>query len=153
MNVFSNKRPMDRAIIEWQSNFFKESLWKLCEFKDDWRENWRVISDVINMSETYVTHNNGVWRERPKKKLTLEDKDGIIQEAINIFAKIGVCASREETPEITEEDKEVIDAVIDCYIEIIGLVSAEDAQKCKNITQDRIRKILRGKSRDHDIII
>ena len=151
--MYSNKRPFDKSIIEYQSRMFKKSIESLADFSDGWEDNWRLLADVANMAETYVTHNKGVWRVSSNKTVELSDDDGLIEHAVNLLAIKGSSAKNGDMSGFDENDMELLNDLIDCYCEILGIVSASEANKCRNITATRVKRILAGDYLETDIFI
>lgn len=151
--MYSNKNSLDKSIVDAQVRMFRECVEKLSEFKNGWQDNWRYLSDLANMCETYVTHNNGVWKTSATQIVALEDIDGVIDSSIKLLAKSGIQAKSVGYSGLTDSDKDLLNDLIDCYEEILSIVTAREANKCRNITSSRIKQILSGSRLEHDFVV
>jgi len=150
---FSNKQPLAEIVRNLHIGFIQACVDNLQDGLGDLKDNWRALSDVVNMSETFVTHNGGIWKGCNFKPVTLADDDGLIEEGMRALAEYGKQFRGDEILPLSDEGAERIRDLLECYSEIIGLLPHSEVEKCRNITQTRLKQLLRGKRSEHDIVI
>lgn len=150
---YSNKKPLSELDLKMHICVIQDCIDELRYGDEDLMGSWRVLSDVVNMSETFVTHNGGVWKGCDFKPVTLADDDGLIEEGIRTLYEYGKHFRSGEVLPLSDEGAERIRDLLDCYEEIIGLLPRSEVEKCRNITKTRINQLLRRKHYEHDIII
>ena len=152
----SPKRPIEPAILNAHISYVRECLRRLQYVEAPNLAEWRVLSDVVNMSETFMQHNGGVWKRAEYKGATIElsDDDGVIAEGVKALALVG--ARHLEAGEglrICEKGAAALSELIECYEEILEVLPESEVEKCKNITTQRVREILRGKTKPGDVVV
>lgn len=150
---FSNKKPMEPLARVVHICMIEHCIDSLQDGDEDLMESWRILSDVVNLSETFVTHNGGVWKGCDLKPVTLADDDGLIDDGIRTLYEYGKQFRGDKVLPLSNEGAERIRDLLYCYEEIIGLLPRSEVEKCRNITKTRINQLLRGKRSENDILI
>ncbi|MBL0918015.1 MAG: hypothetical protein IBJ14_04890 [Hydrogenophaga sp.] len=103
-------------------------------------DDWRVCSDAVNLMETLVCTMQ-----------LAEDPQGLLQDAVTALAAagrrhLGGMALRLDAPGIR-----AVRAVLADYAEVLDAISHRQALQAHALTERRIRDILAGKGRPHDV--
>jgi len=105
-------------------------------------DDWRVCSDAVNLMETLVD------------MYVVEDNSRLLQDAIEALALSG---KRHMTAgssiRLDAKGIQTVRAVLEDYAAVIEQVSARTMIHCHRLTERRMREILMGKLRPHDIEI
>lgn len=106
-------------------------------------EDWRVVSDAVNMLETLVVELQ-----------VCEDASGLLQDAIRGLAVAGQRNKREGKPiRLDGPGIQAVRAVLASYAELLDLLPARTMYRCHRLTEQRIHDILAGHKRPHDVEI
>ena len=132
----------------------RSAVQRLAEAKEPRIEAVRTLFDFVNMGETFITHNKGVWKGCDLKPTPLEDDDGLIKTGIQTLGAMWQEGLRTNQPMRLEEKsaQELLD-LIDCVEEIMLFLPHSEVQKCMNITTRRIKLVLAGRVGENDIVI
>jgi uncharacterized protein YyaL (SSP411 family) len=104
-------------------------------------DDWRVCSDAVNLMETLVD------------MYVVQDNSGLLQDAITALALSGKRHMTGTAIRLDAQGIQAIRAVLEDYASVIEQVSARTMIHCHRLTERRIREILSGKKRPHDIEI
>lgn len=104
-------------------------------------DDWRVCSDAVNLMETLVD------------MYVVEDNSGLLQDAITALAMAGKRNMDGKAIRLDAQGIQAVRAVLEDYAAVIEQVSARTMIHCHRLTERRIREILMGKMRPHDIEI
>lgn len=104
-------------------------------------DDWRVCSDAVNLMETLVD------------MYVVEDNSGLLQDAITALALAGKRQTAGNAIRLDAQGIQAIRAVLEDYASVIEQVSARTMIHCHRLTERRIREILLGRKRPHDIEI
>lgn len=104
-------------------------------------DDWRVCSDAVNLMETLVD------------MYVVEDSSGLLQDAITALAMAGKRHTAGNAIRLDAKGIQAIRAVLEDYASVIEQVSARTMIHCHRLTERRIREILLGRKRPHDIEI
>lgn len=106
-------------------------------------EDWRVVSDAVNMLETLVVEMQ-----------VCEDASGLLQDAIRGLATAGQRNKREGKPiRLDGPGIQAVRAVLASYAELLDLLPARTMYRCHRLTEQRIHDILAGRKWPHDVEI
>jgi hypothetical protein len=105
-------------------------------------EDWRCVSDAINLLETLV-----------RDMQVCEDASGLLQDAIEAMAKAGKRYKCGGSLRLDGVGIKAIRAVLDDYASVIEQVSARTMVKCHRLTERRLIDICAGKMRSDDVVI
>ena len=102
-------------------------------------DHWRVCSDAVNMMETLV--EMGV----------VEDGSGLLLDAVAGLAVAGQRAMRGESIRLDGPGIRAVRSVLEDYATVIEHLSERTMVRCHRRTEKRIREILAGRKKQHDI--
>lgn len=107
------------------------------------RDDWRVVSDAVNLMETLV-----------KDMRLCEDSSGLLDDAVKAMAIAG--ARHVETGAANRLDGAGIHAVrsvLEDYAAMLETLSARTMTECHRLTERRGHEILRGVRQPHDVVV
>lgn len=103
------------------------------------RDDWRVVSDAVNLLETLV------------EMQVLEDGQGLLQDAVASMAAAGKRAIRGATIRLDGQGIRAVRAVLEDYAAAIEILPARVMVRAHRKTEARIREISSGRRRPHDV--
>ncbi len=104
-------------------------------------EDWRVVSDAVNMLETLVVEMQ-----------VCEDASGLLQDAIRGLAVAGQRHKREGKPiRLDGPGIQAVRTVLASYAELLDVLPARTMIRCHRLTEKRIYAILDGRKQPHDV--
>jgi len=104
-------------------------------------EDWRVVSDAVNMLETLVLDMQ-----------VCEDASGLLQDAIRGLALAGQRHKREGKPiRLDGPGIQAVRTVLANYSELLDVLPARTMIRCHRLTEKRIHAILDGRKQPHDV--
>jgi hypothetical protein len=104
-------------------------------------DDWRVVSDAVNLMETLVMDMR-----------ICEDTSGLLSDAVAALALAG--ARHLETGaaiRLNAQDIHTVRAVLADYAELLGTLSERTMTECHRRTERRVAEIHMGKKRRHDV--
>lgn len=101
--------------------------------------DWRVCSDAVNLMETLVEME------------VIEDTSGLLLDAVTGLAMAGKRAQAGGQIRMDGPGIRAVRAVLEDYAMVIQTVSARTMVLCHRRTEKRIREILAGRKRAHDV--
>jgi hypothetical protein len=105
--------------------------------------DWRVVSDALNMLETLVVDMQ-----------VCEDKSGLLQDAMRALAEAGQRNKREGKPiRLDGPGIQAVRAMLANYSELLEILPARIMYRCHRLTEKRLIEILEGKKRSYDVEI
>jgi hypothetical protein len=147
-NVFnellaSPTEPLPQEYRTHQLTRMYEGLHALETAAEPGKEDWRVVSDAVNMLETLVVEMQ-----------VCEDASGLLQDAIRGLAVAGQRNKREGKPiRLDGPGIQAVRAVLASYAELLDLLPARTMYRCHRLTEQRMHDILAGRKRPHDVEI
>jgi len=105
-------------------------------------EDWRVVSDAVNLMETFILEMK-----------ICEDTSGLLMDAISAMAKAGQRNLAGGAIRLDGPGIQAVRAVLRDYAELIEVLPARTMVRCHRLTEKRILNILQGKLRPHDVEI
>lgn len=105
--------------------------------------DWRVVSDALNMLETLVVEMQ-----------VCEDKNKLLSDAMRALAEAGQRNKRKGKPiRLDGPGIQAVRAMLENYAELIEILPARIMYRCHRLTEKRLFEILEGKKREYDIAI
>lgn len=105
--------------------------------------DWRVVSDALNMLETLVVDMK-----------ICEDKSGLLPDAMRALAEAGQRNKREGKPiRLDGPGIQSVRAMLANYAELLEILPARIMYRCHRLTEKRLFEILEGKKRSYDVEI
>ena len=102
-------------------------------------EDWRVCSDAVNLMETLVSMN------------VVEDQCGLLLNAIEALAHAAQRYHATGTLRLDGKGIAATRAVLEDYAQVLDAVPHRTMVRCHRKTETRIREILSGRNRPHDV--
>jgi hypothetical protein len=103
-------------------------------------QDWIACSDAVNMMETLT--ELGVC----------QDSSGLLNDAIEALASAGDRYKTHKVLRLTGYGIASIRAVLEDYAEALKVLPARTMLHCHRITEARIRDLLDGKGKEHDVL-
>lgn len=139
----SPTEPMPVEYRTHQLTRMYEGLHSLEKANEPSTEDWRVVSDAVNMLETLVVEMK-----------VCEDDSGLLMDAVRALAVAGQRHKREGKPiRLNGPGIQAVRAVLASYAELLEVLPARTMYRCHRLTEKRIHAILDGRNKPHDVEI
>jgi uncharacterized protein YyaL (SSP411 family) len=102
-------------------------------------EDWRVCSDAVNLMETMVTMQ------------IVEDENGLIDDAVTALAMAGRRHMKNGVIRLDARGMQAVRAVLEDYASVTEQISERALIQVHRNTEKRIREILTGRKKPHDV--
>lgn len=103
-------------------------------------DDWRVCSDAVNLMETLVTMGE------------VQDSSGLLADAIKGLAIAGARHMETGAPiRLDGPGMLAVRAVLEDYAAVLAVLPHRTMVRCHRETERRIREIMRGKVKPHDV--
>ncbi|MBK5203887.1 MAG: hypothetical protein JJD98_00310 [Polaromonas sp.] len=109
--------------------------------KEPTPNDWRVVSDAVNLLETFVIQG------------TATDDSGLLMDAITALALSGKRHLKGGSLRLDGPGMAAVRAVLEDYAALLDVLPARTVIQCHRATETRLRQIYAGKSQKHDIEI
>ena len=114
-------------------------------------DDWRCCSDAVNLMETFTV--NGPWLDCGGDRVTIEDAQGLLQDAVTALALAGKRHMAGRKLELLPEEWPAVTAVLEDYAELIAVLPQRQMIRCHRLTEKRIHELLAGRGQKHDVEI
>lgn len=139
----SPTEPMPAEYRTHQLTRMYEGLHSLEKADEPSTDDWRVVSDAVNMLETLVVEMK-----------VCDDDSGLLMDAVRALAVAGQRHKREGKPiRLDGPGIQAVRAVLASYSELLEVLPARTMYRCHRLTEKRIHSILDGRTRPHDVEI
>jgi hypothetical protein len=132
--------PISAEKQQWQLLKMYEGLRSLEQDENPTFQDWIACSDAVNMMETLT--ELGVC----------QDSSGLLEDAIEALASAGDRYKTHKVLRLTGYGIASIRAVLEDYSEALKVLPARTMLHCHRITEARIRDLLDGKGKEHDVL-
>jgi hypothetical protein len=105
-------------------------------------DDWRVVSDAVNLMETLVVEMK-----------VCEDFDGLLMDAITGLALAGKRNMAGGSIRMDGVGIKSVRAILSDYAELLDVLPARTMIRCHRLTEKRLHELLDGKRRPHDVEI
>lgn len=105
-------------------------------------DDWRVVSDAVNLVETLVLEMK-----------VCQDDSGLLMDAITALAMAGKRSKEGKTMRLDGAGITAVRSILRDYSELLDVLPARTMVRCHRLTEQRIQNILDGKKRPHDVEI
>ena len=105
-------------------------------------DDWRVVSDAINLMETLVVEMK-----------VCEDSSGLLMDAITALAVAGKRNRAGGTIRMDGVGIQAVRSILSDYAELLNMLPARTMYRCHRLTEKRLHDLLDGKRRPHDVEI
>lgn len=112
-------------------------------------DDWRVVSDAVNIMETLVT--NGPWPDCSGELVEIIDSSGLLQDAVTAMALAGKRHKAGGNIRLDGAGIQAVRGVLADYSDILEAMPARTMIKAHRETERRIHEILAGKKKPHDV--
>lgn len=138
----SPTEPLPQAWRTHQLTKMYEGLNQLEQGEDPQPNDWRVVSDAVNLVETLVVEMK-----------VCEDANGLLMDAITALAKAGKRSKAGQRLRLDGEGIVAVRSILRDYAELIDVLPARTMVRCHRLTEKRLHEILDGKRGPHDVEI
>lgn len=105
-------------------------------------DDWRVVSDAINLMETLVVEMK-----------VCEDASSLLMDAITALAMAGKRNLAGGAIRLDGAGIQAVRAVLEDYAGLLDVLSARTMIRCHRLTEKRLHELLDGKRKLHDVEI
>ena len=105
-------------------------------------DDWRVVSDAINLMETLVVEMK-----------VCEDSSGLLMDAITALAVAGKRNRAGGTIRMDGVGIQAVRSILSDYAELLNMLPARTIYRCHRLTEKRLHDLLDGKRKPHDVEI
>jgi len=105
-------------------------------------DDWRVVSDAINLMETLVVEMK-----------VCEDSSGLLMDSITALALAGKRNRAGGTIRMDGVGIQAVRSILSDYAELLNMLPARTMYRCHRLTEKRLHDLLDGKRRPHDVEI
>jgi hypothetical protein len=105
-------------------------------------DDWRVVSDAINLMETLVVEMK-----------VCEDSSGLLMDSITALAVAGKRNRAGGTIRMDGVGIQAVRSILSDYAELLNMLPARTMYRCHRLTEKRLHDLLDGKRRPHDVEI
>ena len=102
-------------------------------------DDWKVVSDALNMMETLLVMGQ------------VEDPDNLIGDAASALAKAGNRSLKGHPIRLDGSAIQLIRAILQDYCTVLDNLPARTMIQAHRQTESRVTKIIQGKSKPHDL--
>lgn len=137
----SGIHPLPAEKIRHQLSRMYQGLHALETAEQPTMDDWQVVSDAVNMLETFV------------EKDICEDQTGLLTDAVSAMAQAGRRHIQHGVIRLDAKGIATIRAVLEDYAGLIKVLPARVMIHCHRKTEMKMHDILRGKARPQDVIV
>jgi len=138
----SPTEPLPQAWRTSQLTKMYEGLHNLEQGEDPQPDDWRLVSDAVNLVETLVVEMK-----------VCQDDSGLLMDAITALAMAGRRNKEGKTLRLDGAGIVAVRAILQDYSDLIEVLPARVMVRCHRLTEKRLHEILDGKKRPHDVEI
>jgi hypothetical protein len=111
--------------------------------------DWRVVSDAVNLMETFV--KNGPWADCTGAMNDIPDPTGLLQDAVMALAMAGKRKVAGGPLRLDGPGIQAARAVLENYADLLDLLPHRTVVRCHRMTERRMLKIMHGIRQAHDV--
>ena len=137
----SPDHPMKAQRRDYQMMIIRTSLASIERAENPTTDDWKIISQAINMMEMLVEMGFA------------KDEDGLIKDAIDAMASSAQRYKDKKVMRFSGNEMKVIRGIIDDYQTMIENLDERTMIHCHRKTEMRLQEILSGKKRSTDVRI
>lgn len=137
----SGTDPLPAEKIRHQLSRMYQGLHSLETAEQPTMDDWQVVSDAVNMLETFV------------EKDICEDQTGLLTDAVSAMAQAGRRHIQHGVIRLDAKGIATIRAVLEDYAQLIEVLPARVMIHCHRKTEMKLHDILRGKAKPHDVVV
>ena len=137
----STTQPLPAEKIRHQLSRMYQGLHSLETSDLPTMDDWQVVSDAVNMLETFV------------EKGICEDQTGLLPDAVSALAMAGRRHFEHGVIRLDAKGIATIRAVLEDYAGLIEVLPARVMIHCHRKTEKRLHGMIQGKAKPHDVIV
>ena len=137
----STTQPLPAQKIRHQLSRMYSGLHSLETADRPTMDDWQVVSDAVNMLETFV------------EKSICEDQTGLLPDAVSALAMAGRRHFEHGVIRLDAKGIATIRAVLEDYAGLIEVLPARVMIHCHRKTEKRLHDMIQGKAKPHDVIV
>ena len=137
----STTQPLPAQKIRHQLSRMYSGLHSLETADRPTMDDWQVVSDAVNMLETFV------------EKGICEDQTGLLSDAVSALAMAGRRHFEHGVIRLDAKGIATIRAVLEDYAGLIEILPARVMIHCHRKTEKRLHDMILGKAKPHDVIV
>jgi hypothetical protein len=138
----SPTKPLPKEWRTHQLTRMYEGLHQLEKAEVPSADDWRVVSDALNLVETLVLEMK-----------VCEDANGLLPDAMQALSKAVERNKAGHSLRLDGQGIVAVRSVLQDYAELIEKLPARTMIRCHRLTEKRVQEILRGKRQPHDVKI
>ena len=138
----SPTEPLPQAWRTHQLTKMYQGLHQLEQGENPQPNDWRLVSDAINLVETLV-----------QEMKVCEDSSGLLMDAITAMASAGRRSKEGKALRLDGAGIQAVRAIMSDYAELLDVLPARAMIRCHRLTERRIHDMLDGKRKPHDVEI
>ena len=104
------------------------------------KNDWRVVSDAVNLMETLI-----------ETMKVCEDESGLLLDAITALAMAGRRNLAGAAIRLDGVGIQAVRAILEDYAALIDVLPARTMIRCHRLTETRLHELLEGKRKPHDV--
>ena len=138
----SPTEPMPDAHRRHQLTRMYEGLAAMEKAPSPTTDDWRVVSDAINLMETLVLEMK-----------VCEDARGLLMDAVTALAMAGKRNLAGGVIRMDGAGIQAVRAILEDYAALLNALPARTMIRCHRLTERRIHELMDGKKKPHDVEI
>lgn len=105
-------------------------------------DDWRVVSDAVNLMETLLLEMK-----------VCEDASGLLMDAVTALAMAGKRNMAGGAIRLDGAGIQAVRAILEDYAALLAVLPARTMIRCHRLTERRIHELMDGKKKPHDVEI
>ncbi len=146
-------KPLDAYFRTEQLRRMRAGFNAMASGADPRPNDWRLVSDAVNLMETLVNTNNGWWPDCDGVPIRVVDKTGLLNDAVTALGESGQRHMEGKALRLSGPGLQAVRYVLDDYEEVLSVLPARTMFKCHRLTEKRVRDLLEGKRQSHDVVV
>lgn len=138
----SPTEPMPDAHRRHQLTRMYEGLAAMEKAPSPTTDDWRVVSDAINLMETLLLEMK-----------VCEDASGLLMDAVTALAMAGKRNLAGGAIRLDGAGIQAVRAILEDYATLLNVLPARTMIRCHRLTERRIHELMDGKKKPHDVEI
>lgn len=134
-------KPMPRQMQTYQLTRIYTSLHSLEQAPVPTLEDWRTVSDAVNMLETLIKNGQ------------CEDASGLLQDAVTALAQAGMRHLAGANIRLDAQGIQAVRGVVQDYATALAALPHRAMIACHRETEKRTRGIENGSVKTHDVVV
>lgn len=149
----SPNKPLDPYFRTEQLRRMRAGFDAMASGADPRPNDWRLVSDAVNLMETLVTTNNGWWPDCDGKPIRVVDGTGLLADAVEALGEAGQRHMEGKALRLSGPGLQAVRYVLDDYEEVLSALPARTMFRVHRMTEKRVRDLLAGRKQAHDVVV